>query len=236
LRKNAQLRAIKDLTRVRAARKHVPAGVGMVLLLATIGAAIFIALVAIWRPSLAMQGGGRVYGFVALFILPALAALGGLSAHVEHSKTTGFCLSCHVMEPYGQSLHIDDPQHLPALHWQNGNVPRDAACYACHTDYTLYGDLHAKLRGLRHVYVQYLGRIPARLHLYRPYNNRECLHCHAGTRPFLEASPHKDEPDTMTRIATSRLSCLTEGCHSITHDTGGLGKQKMWAAREESRR
>ena len=47
-------------------------------------------------------------------------------------------------------------------HYQNNRIPRDKACFTCHTDYTLFGDAKAKLRGLRHVYVNYLGRSPRR--------------------------------------------------------------------------
>lgn len=201
----------------------------MAVLVATILVCAVVVGVTIWRPALVMSGGGRAFGLVALFVLPVLAAMMGFSRHVEQSKTTRFCLSCHTMDEYGQSLHIDDPQHLPAMHWQNGAVPRDQACFTCHTHYTMFGDLHSKLRGLRHIYVQYLGQVPARIHLYRPYNNRECLHCHAGTRPFREASAHSSEPDTMTAIVSNRLSCLARGCHPATHDVDSLPHQKLWS-------
>ena len=88
------------------------------------------------------------------------------------------------MEPYGRSLLVDDPAYVPARHFQNNRVPRDDACFTCHTNYTLFGDYKAKLRGLRHVYVNYIGTIPKQIKLYDPYNNRECLHCHGGARTF----------------------------------------------------
>ena len=61
-------------------------------------------------------------------------------------------------------------------------VPPDHACFTCHTDYALFGDYKAKWRGVHHVLVQYLGKIPKpeEIKLYTAYNNRECLHCHAG--------------------------------------------------------
>ncbi len=34
----------------------------------------------------------------------------GTSSELEHAKRTEFCLSCHIMEPYGKSLRVDDPQ------------------------------------------------------------------------------------------------------------------------------
>jgi hypothetical protein len=71
--------------------------------------------------------------FLAFFIFPILAGSLGYNHHMERSKQTTFCLSCHVMEPYGRSLHVDDPTWLPAAHYQNNRVPRDEACYTCHT-------------------------------------------------------------------------------------------------------
>jgi hypothetical protein len=59
------------------------------------------------RPSLTAATGGKVLAFLAFFLLPLFITWGGTSRHIEHSKSTGFCLSCHTMEPYGQSLRID---------------------------------------------------------------------------------------------------------------------------------
>jgi len=53
------------------------------------------------------------------------------------------------MEHFGKSLYVDDPQYVPAIHFQNHRVPSDMACYACHADYTIYGPLKDKLQGLK---------------------------------------------------------------------------------------
>ena len=53
-----------------------------------------------------------------------------------------------------------------------------------------------------HVYVHDLGYIePKDIRLYKPYNNRECLHCHLGARTFEEGATHNEEPD---RLATDQ--------------------------------
>ncbi|MEI9815368.1 MAG: hypothetical protein WDO18_23165 [Acidobacteriota bacterium] len=52
------------------------------------------------------------------------------------------------MEDYGRSLYIDDPSYVPAQHYQNALVPRDHACYTCHTQYTMFGTVQAKLKGV----------------------------------------------------------------------------------------
>ena len=190
--------------------------------------AILTAGLALVRPRLIMSGGGKAFGFVALFVFPLLASSAAGKAHLERSKSTSFCLSCHVMEQYGRSLHIDDLDHVPAKHFQNNRVPRESACYSCHTTYTMYGNLSAKLRGLKHLYVQYLGKIPDRVALYTPYNNRECLHCHAGMRKYEETSSHHKSEDMLARAAANELSCVSGNCHDIVHDVGNLLDAPIW--------
>ena len=113
---------------------------------------LFIAL----RPRVELTLGGRMFAFVAIILLPVAAGFAGFNTHMERCKTVAFCLSCHVMDKYGSSLHFDDVSHIPASHYQYNRVPRETACFTCHTDYTLFGDYNAKLRGLHHVWVQYL--------------------------------------------------------------------------------
>jgi cytochrome c-type protein NapC len=191
--------------------------------------AILAALVA-FRPGLTRAVGGKILAFIALFLLPSLALWAGFTQHMERSKSTQFCLSCHVMEDYGKSLYVDDKSYVPAAHFQNNRVPRDAACYTCHSDYTMFGGVNAKLRGLRHVYVQYLGTIPKPedIKLYTAFNNRECLHCHAGARSFTEASPHLKNPDTLTLVTNNQLSCMSSRCHDTVHDVSTLGDATFW--------
>lgn len=195
-------------------------------------AAVTVALIAILlrRPG-AFRGegsGGKILAFMSFFALPVVASGIGLSAHMEASKTTTFCLSCHVMEPWGRSLRADDPGRLAASHFQNGRVDRDHACFTCHTTYTLFGNAKAKLGGLRHVYVNYLGEIPKTIKTYKPYDNRECLHCHGGARSFEEDDTHKDIRD---ELATGKTSCLE--CHGPAHDTEHLAGVALW--QEETR-
>jgi nitrate/TMAO reductase-like tetraheme cytochrome c subunit len=180
------------------------------------------------RPGITRDGGGRILGFLALFLLPAFAFVVGFGAHMEQSKRTQFCLSCHVMKPYGQSLRVDDSEYLPASHFQNNRVTRDDACFTCHTTYAMYGDLKAKLGGLRHIAINYFADIPDTIKLYEPYNNRECLHCHNGSRTFEESDAHAETDTTMIAMKANRLSCLTSGCHDVVHDVRNLGQLEMW--------
>ncbi|HEX2645387.1 MAG TPA: NapC/NirT family cytochrome c [Thermoanaerobaculia bacterium] len=193
------------------------------ILIAVVLAAIALIALVTLRPSLTAARGGRVLAFLAFLVLPLLASAMGLSAHLDHSKSTEFCLSCHPMKPYGQSLHVDDPAWIPAHHFQNNLVPRDHACFTCHTHYTMFGDAKAKLRGLRHVYVYYLGHIPEKIELYEPYNNRECLHCHDGARSFEESDLHKE---IRADLASGQISCLE--CHDTIHNVGDLKGKALW--------
>jgi len=134
------------------------------------------------------------------------------------------------MADHGKSLYNDDPSFLPARHFQNNSVPRDHACYTCHTDYAMFGTVRAKLRGLRHLQVQYLGTIPTpeEIKLYQPYNNRECLHCHMGARNFESASPHNKTADILTNAKSGKLSCISAGCHEFIHDVASIKDQTIW--------
>jgi cytochrome c-type protein NapC len=190
------------------------------------------ALVLVARPSIVRVKLGRVFAFATLFLVPLFAMTLGVADHVERSKTTEFCLSCHAMDPYGKSLLVDDRSMIPAVHYQNHLVPADKACFTCHTDYTMYGDVNAKLRGLRHVYVNYIGGVPKKIALYTPYNNRECLHCHLGSRSFEEGATHTAEEGVLAKIKANRISCMTSGCHESTHSVAGLQEAVLWKRSE----
>jgi cytochrome c-type protein NapC len=184
---------------------------------------IVLLVVIILRPTLTASRGGKILAFIAFFALPVLCGVWGLSEHFERSKQTNFCLSCHIMEPYGRSLFVDDASHIPAAHFQNHRIPADEACYTCHTDYAMYGSLRVKLNGLHHVYVQYLGTPKMPLHLYEPFNNRECLHCHAGARSFEDGT----HMSMMDMLKGNQLSCISSGCHDVVHNVESLDKFKQ---------
>ncbi len=70
------------------------------------------------------------------------------------------------------------------------------------------------------------------IHLYHPYNNRECLHCHAGARSFEEAAAHNADPKTLPAIKSNTLSCLSSGCHEVVHNVAQLGGVQFWKERK----
>lgn len=191
---------------------------------------ILLVLLITVRVDLTSAPGGKILAFIALFILPSLTIWAGFSYQMEQATSTKFCMSCHVMEDYGKTLYIDDKSFIPAAHFQNNRIPRDHACYTCHTSYTMFGGVAAKWRGMQHVYVQYLGKIPKpeNVKLYDPFNNRECLHCHEGGRSFEEASAHHKTADLLNQIHTNEVSCTSSNCHEFIHDVADLKDNKFW--------
>ena len=196
------------------------------ILIALIVLTIVLAAVFFVRPSITAGATGKVLAFGALCILPAICLRMGLATHIERSEQTKFCISCHAMENYGKSLWIDDPSYIPAQHFQNHRVPADMACYSCHADYTIYGPLRDKLRGVHRIYVQYLGTPSTTIQIPGGYNNRQCLHCHLGARSF-EANPIHEA--LMDSLKSNEMSCISSGCHDMVHNGGNLDDLKMWS-------
>lgn len=168
------------------------------------------------------RGGWIAVGLVAC-VLPALATTTGTAYAVKASSSTEFCMECHEMGDYGRSLFVDDHRALPAVHYQNRLVDRDQVCFACHTDYAMWGDVKAKLNGLEHVWVHYLGEIPEEFELYQPYPNHNCLHCHEDARSYVEASPHHGKFEQMR---ADEVSCLS--CHGQGHALAQLEEGNLW--------
>ena len=197
------------------------------ILICQIAVSIMLASIFLIRPSVTTGAAWKILAFIGLCVLPALCIVGGMNTHVQRSEQTKFCISCHVMAPYGQSLYIDDAAHIPAQHFQNHRVPPDMACYACHTDYTIYGPLKDKMQGLKRIYVQYLSTPPdpASIHIQGGFKNAQCLHCHLGARSFEENPVHTAIMDSLT---SNQMSCLTSGCHDTAHDVANLAHEKFW--------
>jgi hypothetical protein len=200
------------------------------MIAALFAAAAAIALLVGFRVELTRSREGKMLAFVALLVLPVIVAWTGFNEQMDRAQSTRFCLSCHVMQDFGKSLYIDDPSYIPARHFQNNRVPRDRACYTCHTEYTMFGGAKAKIRGLQHLYVQYVRGAPKpeAVKLYEPFPNGECLHCHLGARRFEEGSAHNKIPDLLARVKAGQLSCVSSGCHEFVHDVASLKDATFW--------
>lgn len=185
-------------------------GILLPSLITAVGVAL--ALLFLIRPGSARERSGVFLAGIAFVGAPSLVLLFGSEEHLLQSKKTEFCLSCHAMHPYGNSLLDEEEELLAAIHYSHHYVPTDSACYACHTQYTMYGGLAAKWKGLKHVMVNYLGQVPDPVELYEPYSNRECLYCHEGGIAFEEAMLHTDQ---IEEFRSDELSCIE--CHGPSH-------------------
>ncbi|VAX16572.1 hypothetical protein MNBD_NITROSPINAE02-2149 [hydrothermal vent metagenome] len=190
----------------------------MSLVLAVFGISNIIFLLAIvsqWRN---LRGWtGKTVVFTGILVFPLLWGTIVASHNLEVGKETGFCAKCHVMTPYVDSLKVDDDEPLSAVHYQNNWVPKKYACYACHTQYTVFGPVKAKLSGLKHLYIYYFTDPPEKLKLYAPYENRECLRCHGPSKKFLEHKKHKRPKGLLRKIMNGDKSCMARGCHELGH-------------------
>ena len=195
------------------------------MLVVQIVLSIIIASIFLIRPSVTAGTGWKILAFIGLCALHFLCIVGGMNTHMQRSEQTQFCISCHAMTPYGQSLYVDDPSYLPAQHFQNHRVPADEACYACHADYSIYGPLKDKMRGLTRIYMQYVSSPPNPIRIPGGYQNSQCLHCHLGARSFEENQIHAAVMDS---LKSNQMSCLTSGCHDTAHNIAQLSHVKFW--------
>jgi len=176
------------------------------LIVALVVGLAVVVLLFLGARSLAGQTIGRVVLLVGLVALPLLLSAGNISYGFHQSSTTRFCLSCHEMKDYGKSLFVDSKQAVVAVHYQNRLVDRETVCYSCHKDYAMFGDVTAKLNGLRHVWAHYIAGVPKKIELYHPYPNSNCLHCHDDMRRFVDAPAHKP---VLSALYAGTTSCLS---------------------------
>jgi cytochrome c-type protein NapC len=163
---------------------------------------------------------------VGLLALPLLLSVGNISYGLHESSSTSFCLSCHEMQRHGKSLFVDNRQALAAVHYQNRLVDRDTVCYSCHKDYAMFGDVTAKLNGLRHVWAHYIAGVPKKIELYQPFPNSNCLHCHDDSRRFVDGLAHRP---LLGALYAGTTSCLS--CHRVAHDMAKVDADELWQAR-----
>jgi len=152
--------------------------------------------------------------FLVLVVLPVLWIVGALAYADGATKSTSFCLRCHEMVQYGESVTADNAT-VPAAHYRNEWVDRETACYVCHTSPGLSGVLTAKTKGLRDVVVHFVGEVPDEIHLDAPYDAAICLSCHGRGEAFLERADHRKLAEAPPG---GDVTCA--GCHAVAHVLG----------------
>ena len=194
--------------------RYLEAPVGALAIVLSLVAAALVIGFLIRAPE--MTPGRKLLLALALFVLPTMAAMSGNAHNIETTKSVEFCGSCHVMTSYVEDVRSPESESLASLH---GRLPvfQEEACYTCHADYGMFGGVTTKIGGLHHVIDFYSDdwskpghRAPA---LYKPYDPRRCLSCHAPLRSGapLEHRVHAE------KIEKLEISCSASGCHGPPH-------------------
>jgi nitrate/TMAO reductase-like tetraheme cytochrome c subunit len=163
-------------------------------------------------PKKVTQLSGKWLLLLIFFVLSPIIYLLNFSVAVEHSKTVEFCNSCHIMNGYVSDLQDPESEYLASLHYQYRWIA-DNQCFSCHSDYGLFGNAKAKMRGIKHVWAYYTD-YETPLKLYDTYNNQICLYCHAPVISFQETEEHEENVD---EILSNKMSCFGVDCHIGTH-------------------
>lgn len=150
---------------------------------------------------------------IVIVILSPLAYLTSFSVGVQASKPVEFCNSCHVMDGYVSDLKDPDSEHIASLHYHYRWIS-EKQCYACHSDYGMFGDAGAKFDGIRHIWAYYTGRYESPLEIRLTYNNERCLFCHAPVDSYQDIDEHIDNEED---IASNEMSCFGAECHVSPH-------------------
>jgi len=155
----------------------------------------------------------------SLVTLPVVAfALSDLVL-LERSKETQFCVSCHVMAPLLETVTPQDKSLAP-LHITQGAVPTAQSCYTCHSGYGMYGNVSAKLAGVRHMLLELTGGYELPLTLHGDFDLKSCLGCHAEGLGFRSQPAHA-APEIQQALLARQMSC-TGMCHPAAHPPQAL--------------
>ena len=166
--------------------------------------------------------GSKMLLAVGLGLFPALAAVTSTAEGMRATTKREFCGSCHVMHRHLQDLVNPDSLSLAARHAKSPFFS-DRNCYVCHADYGMFGYVATKLNGMKHVWKYYTDgyaqqstdEAVARLKLYHPYDNKNCMQCHSGTAPtWLRVPEHNS---LKPRLLANEVSCASAGCHGYAH-------------------
>lgn len=153
--------------------------------------------------------------FFGIAVLPLSVTFFGYQYGLEAAKRVESCGACHVMTPYVRDLRDPASETLAAAHFKNRYI-QENQCYACHSDYGMFGSVRAKWEGLGHVARHVTGAYALPLRIAHPYSNARCLACHGESRKFLRSEGHP--PDLRPRLLAGGTSCLD--CHGPAHPRG----------------
>jgi hypothetical protein len=176
---------------------------------------IFAAVVGLIRGRASLAGAAT-----GLIALPAFSYVIGSLFLMEESKRVEFCGSCHQpMAPIVAALSTDT-ESLASIHWREGAVDHQAACYQCHSGYGIWGAVGAKRAGMTHMLHTITGNYEFPLEKKGLFDVNSCLGCHAEAEPFRVVEDHQDA-DLQGAMLTGELGC-TGDCHPAAHPESAL--------------
>jgi hypothetical protein len=191
--------------------------------LVALGCAALSALISLYyvlaRPELVRTT--KIAMFFGLGVFPIAVAATGNVEGMEATKSREFCGSCHVMKLHSADSDDATSQTLGARHAKN-QLFGSENCYACHSDYGMYGTVLTKMGGMRHVWMYYseykdvsMEEANATIKLRRPYPNQNCQHCHSTEDDLWKKRP--DHSSSLDEVRAGRMSCASAGCHGLAH-------------------
>jgi cytochrome c-type protein NapC len=184
-----------------------------------VAAALILIWYLVWHPPLGRVTKGML--LLGFGVFPIGAAVTGNVTGYQRTMQRDFCGSCHTMGPWVADSNDPKSTSLAAIHARNPEFG-EQNCYRCHEDYEMFGTIATKLDGLRHVWLYYTryrtvpvaDAIP-RIHLYVPFANATCMHCHSTETPIWNEVPEHTSSAALVR--SGAVSCASAGCHGPAH-------------------
>ena len=149
--------------------------------------------------------------FFGVCIVPFPVMVLSTAVGLDQAKAIGFCRSCHVMGTFVEDMEDPASQRLAAAHFKNRYI-QDKHCYACHTDYGLFGTLEAKIAGLGHIWKETAGTYVLPVRLKTSYRFTICLNCHGQSHKFLTQTAHAG---VVPRTLRGETTCAD--FHGLSH-------------------
>jgi nitrate/TMAO reductase-like tetraheme cytochrome c subunit len=155
---------------------------------------------------------GKQLMFLSVGIVPLALVFFAYSYAIPASEKVEACGACHVMDHWVNDLRNPKSDTLAAVHFKNRYI-QENHCYTCHSDYGMFGTVHAKLEGFGHIIHNTTGHYEKPIKIAKPYSNLRCLSCHGESQKFLDPAKHPKED--MADLISGKNACI--GCHGPAH-------------------
>ncbi len=149
--------------------------------------------------------------FLGVCVVPFPVMILSTAVGLEQAKAIAFCNSCHSMGTFVKDMQDPTSQMLAAAHFKNRYI-QENHCYACHTDYGLFGTMQAKVGGLGPIWPEATGPYAVPVKLKTAYRYTICLNCHGQSQKFLGETAHAG---IVSQTLRGESTCAD--CHGLSH-------------------